>query len=154
MIPNIITIYLLTGIPVSIASSIAFALAKKEPLKAAFDKKSILFYMITFIFWPYFAWAIFRRECLHSTYCAHCGEIAYGKGEMRRHMYTCEMNPVVVELNKIKENVMAFAGQLEAWNYPFAAQEIIDEILGGKVNAPDYYALKDENKRLSTELES
>jgi len=46
------------------------------------------------------------------------------------------------------ENVIAFAGQLQAWNLPVAANEVINEILGGKTNAPDYYALKEENARL------
>jgi hypothetical protein len=45
----------------------------------------------------------------------------------------------VVEL---ADRVAAFAGQLQAWGHEAAAKELIMEILGGEVNAPDYYALR------------
>jgi hypothetical protein len=45
----------------------------------------------------------------------------------------------VVEL---ADRVVAFAGQLQAWGHEAAAKELIMEILGGEVNAPDYYALR------------
>ena len=46
------------------------------------------------------------------------------------------------KLKRVKENVIIFAAQLQAWGYKVAADEVVSEILGGKVNAPDYYAMK------------
>ena len=45
-------------------------------------------------------------------------------------------------LAKIKQNVVVFAAQLQAWGYHDAAKELFTEVLGGNVEAPDYYALK------------
>lgn len=50
--------------------------------------------------------------------------------------------------NHIEKSVVAFAGQLQAWGYDTAANEVVKEVLSGEVNAPDYYAMQDELKRL------
>ncbi|MFA6204323.1 MAG: hypothetical protein WC710_14190 [Gallionella sp.] len=44
----------------------------------------------------------------------------------------------------ITNRLVAFAGQLQAWGVDGAARNILTEILGGEVNAPDYYALRAE----------
>ena len=46
-------------------------------------------------------------------------------------------------VERLRENVTAFASQLQAWGYGDASRELLDEVLCGKVNAPDYYALQD-----------
>ena len=47
-------------------------------------------------------------------------------------------------VTQITERVIAFASQLEAWGYDTVAFDMLTEILGGEVNAPDYYALRAE----------
>ena len=54
---------------------------------------------------------------------------------------------LTAELARLKENVELFANQLQAWGLDEAAKEIIGEILGGKVNAPDYRQLRAELAR-------
>jgi hypothetical protein len=63
-------------------------------------------------------------------------------------------------MKQITERVIAFAGQLEAWGYDPSAFDMLTEILGGDVNAPDYYAqqkqlaeAQQENARLKAEVE-
>lgn len=51
-------------------------------------------------------------------------------------------------LNKMRARIVAFAGQLQAWGYTEPARELLDEILIGPVNAPDYFALQIENAAL------
>lgn len=51
------------------------------------------------------------------------------------------------------DRVKAFAGQLSAWGYDDPANQVIEEILGEKVNAPDYYALQAENERMRKAFE-
>lgn len=103
MILEIITIYFLAGFPVSMACAVALTLADHKKLKNAFTIQTILFYLITFVFWPYFAWAVFRNNMLHATKCAHCGELAYGEDQIRNHMYICPKNPVATELNAARK---------------------------------------------------
>lgn len=43
---------------------------------------------------------------------------------------------------KLRQNVVIFAAQLQAWGMPQASREIIDEVLGGVVDAPDYFQMK------------
>lgn len=75
------------------------------------------------------------------------GRAAIDYPNLVRHAYVMETT------NKaIRESVEAFAGQLQAWGFNHAASEIINEILGGNVMAPDYYALRARGAKLEREL--
>lgn len=88
---------------------------------------------------------------VHDVECDGCAYIFYdvsiNNGWWRSRPIEDKLKARIEEL---ESNVMAFAGQLQAWDLYEAADEVIKEILGGNVNAPDYYAMK---KRVG-ELES
>lgn len=52
----------------------------------------------------------------------------------------------------LRERVVIFAGQLQAWGYARAADEVLHEILDGPVEAPDYYKLQTELHSALTEI--
>jgi len=63
-----------------------------------------------------------------------------------------EANDYYTALRAMEARVVAFAGQLQAWDLNDAADELLKEIIGGTVKAPDYYALKAQLAETSARL--
>ena len=127
----------------------------------------VIYGMCFWLFWPLIVAAYIHQlwigKHIAST-CAWCGEAMENSNldAWKQHALVCQKHPLRTKIEELeKENdrlfraldelsgkVVAFAGQLQAWDFPVAASEMVNEILSGNVNAPDYYALQAENARL------
>ena len=94
-----------------------------------------------------------QGEPLTSWRCAMANaldELEEARAERDRN--GAELKDAAEQIRLIYLNIIAFAGQLQAWGHDAAAGEIVKEIMGDKVIAPDYYALKAENEALQAQL--
>lgn len=100
--------------------------------------------------------ATFKTHTEYRVACANCG--AHGPNEISVEQAIKKWNlrrpfdMLQAQLIGLNQRITAFAGQLQAWGYENAARELISEILGGIVDAPDYYTLQDELARRTASL--
>jgi len=102
--------------------------------------------------------ATFKTHTEYRVACANCG--AHGPNEISVEQAIKKWNlrrpfdMLQAQLIGLNQRITAFAGQLQAWGYENAARELISEILGGIVDAPDYYTLQDELAKEKARTES
>lgn len=98
---------------------------------------------------PYCGMEMTSEHQLHDIY--HCAEYLKRRAEVTETEIERLHSEDNQQVKELAERVLAFASQLQAWDMDDAASNLIEEVLGNKVNAPDYYALKGEVERLRVE---
>jgi hypothetical protein len=118
IIIQIVLAYTLAGLPAMIALQLTMAAVRREPIREYVNGKTLLFVALTYLFWPWYAWQVFYTVIINASKCVHCGQTVQGKDAIKHHIYVCEKNPVVQELNAARKVCQWVDAELGSENNP------------------------------------